>query len=635
MRRREPSIISIIALLILVIGIPATIVAINLGFNPFAFASPTESPAELVVANVTDTSVTVSFLTPAAPTDALIKYGTAADALNLIASDTRDLTTGQSGAYRVHTFEISNLNPGTEYFFAPVIGGTTYNNGNTPYSFETFTTLDAPAVPNPKYGSVNPTSAGALVRAHAVNDGTVSTPISTLTADNGTFTFDAGSLRTQDGEVFDLQGAEVIAVIATEDNARGGVQFDASAQPGRVAITGNSTLAYSPVLTALPETGITATPTFTTGSSPTTTPTVTVTGQPTATVTATVTPTVTATTSPGEDDSVILTAAYSGGLEQTDSSAPHTVFISNLSVNGFTVNWLTKEPTTGAVVVSSQSTQYLDNRDTSSSQSARYTHMVDIDTSDADPGDLISFQLTSNNKTFSGIEDFRFSVTVPEISDSPPSPASIEGTVDTGFTRTIDRDLIIAGQGFGGGTTWSSIPAPQSGGFSLSYGDLVDPDTGSYVSPDQIRIVAYGEYNSSDTATADPDETVALDLEPGVSFTDLRQSRSYSSPPRFTGTAPAGSTVLIDVNGTEYSATADSGGQWRLSDLSSLTAGQNTISASAAGDIVATTFSLDLELLPDTAIENWGNLAAGALLVLAGLVIKRIITVTRYQQSRG
>ncbi|MFQ5492731.1 MAG: fibronectin type III domain-containing protein [Candidatus Dojkabacteria bacterium] len=623
-KQSRTPILPIIIVLVLLIGIPAVILAINLGFNPFAKAGPTETPKEIVIGNQTATSATVSFLTPAAATDATLKYGTSTDSLDLIASDNRDIGTGTSGNYTTHIIDLKNLQANTEYYFSPIIGGVEYDNGGSPFTFRTLPSVDTVATPQPNFGRIEPREEGALVYTHAFHDGRFSTAAIASTAQNGTFTFDLGTLRdTETGSAFDLTDARILSFASTGEGAKGGVIYSSDSSPGTITIAPGYAATYSPTMTSLPEVETpSGTPTITTR--PTTSPAVTT----VPTTTPSPTPTTSQQTSIHEQ---ILFSTYSSSQEKTDSTIPYEIFVSNISANSFTVNWRTNEPTTGVVRVEqgSETATYLDIRDSSlQTRKERYTHSVSIDTSTLNTGTVTNFDLISNDTMFSppGTEEFSF--TIPDLTSAPPAPESKELTVDTTFASQNDRDQIVYGRKVSsdGNSTWKS-DATGGANISLALGDSYGDSLDSFFSASTytVELAAVGEFNSSDSTTSDLNSISELTLEPGTSLNSIRQGQELGGITTISGTADPNSSVSVSINGSANQATADSNGGWLVSAPIGLLAGDNQINVKANGTQMGTGFSITLTNLPATDIDDFGGLAIGVLFVVIGLILKRYI----------
>jgi hypothetical protein len=105
----------------------------------FTRAAGGETPKNIQISNITDTSFTVSYITDY-ETISTLGYGKDKNLVQ-IALDDRDRQSGKATSHHVHYFTLSGLSPGSKYFFAIQSGSSTsLNNGQ---AFEA-TTRNAP-----------------------------------------------------------------------------------------------------------------------------------------------------------------------------------------------------------------------------------------------------------------------------------------------------------------------------------------------------------------------------------------------------------------------------------------------------------------------------------------------------------
>ena len=615
-KKKTQSILPIILLLIIALGIPLILVAINLGFNPFVSAGPTEEPKDIVVSNLSGNTATVSFFTPAAATDSIIKYGASADNITLIATDRRDLTTGTSGLYVSHLIDIGNLVPKTQYFYIIVVGGKEYLNAGQPFSFTTLEGSELITTPSPVYGKIEPQTAETLIYSHAVREGAVSTPASAIIAANGTFTFDLSTLKDPaTGAVFNTTGGQIVTFAQSPIGTKGAVGYPADEQPGTIALQTGSSLVYSTALLTVPTS---VTPTVTVSA----TPLLTATPQPTSVVSQTPVPTTTDTTASAES-LLLITESYSSGQELTDATVPYEIFISNISTTGFSLNWRTNEPTTAAVAVDGQNQIFLDDRDSSSlAAKKRYTHKTTINTSGLSSGSVTSFTPLSNNNRFSKTFTFK----IPAVTSSPPSPENISGSTNKQFAALNDKDELIYGRKTTptGKSTWKST-IPGTGNFVLALGDAYNQQLTSYfqASSPQVELKAISEFNSLSSTSTQLTATPVLQLKTGLALTSITQSSALTAVPQIRGTAAPNSSVTVTINNTVNTTTAGSAGSWSLLNPQGLAIGTNRISLASGGKVMGISFTLNLDSLPATDLQYNMPLFAAIVLIFAGYYLQR------------
>ncbi len=116
------------------IGLVLSVGLIYLGFNVFEGVitrADDESPRDVVVNAVTDTTATVSWSTGVAVTGGIVQYGTSATSLTSFApADTEKNTE--------HTVTLSLLSPSTTYYFVITYGeNKVFDNGGVPWVLST------------------------------------------------------------------------------------------------------------------------------------------------------------------------------------------------------------------------------------------------------------------------------------------------------------------------------------------------------------------------------------------------------------------------------------------------------------------------------------------------------------------
>lgn len=117
-------------------------------------ASAGETPKNVQISNITGTSVTVSYVTDDKVT-ASIAYGDAS-ASGQVVMDDRDKGTGTPAPHQVHFITLTNLTPGTKYYFAIQSGTTSVTNNGLPFEATTAATGSASMSNQPPLtGTVN------------------------------------------------------------------------------------------------------------------------------------------------------------------------------------------------------------------------------------------------------------------------------------------------------------------------------------------------------------------------------------------------------------------------------------------------------------------------------------------------
>jgi len=213
----------IIVLILALILIPATVFAVMYAIDFRSKAEPTENPQEILITNITDSSATISWITPGLKTTGYVKYGVSSN-INNVAIDNRD--SGENkGLFNIHYVEIVNLDSNTNYSYVLVIGGEEYREDS--YVFSTGSIIDTLMTPRPVKGDVSVSEnidEEVLITAYLEKGGISSNVISTLTNDNR-YTFDLSNFRNQDLQSYfvDINEAKLIVQAKSGNSGEGSV----------------------------------------------------------------------------------------------------------------------------------------------------------------------------------------------------------------------------------------------------------------------------------------------------------------------------------------------------------------------------------------------------------------------------
>ena len=140
MKRPEITIPTVLGLLMAVSGLVTGIWLVANQVRERGVASAEETPQEVKITNISDSSFTVSWVTERA-TSGYVKYGEEQEEPELIVSDERDQQKGSVENYFTHYVVIQGLKPETGYEFEIGSGRNLYNLGEELYRAET-----APAI---------------------------------------------------------------------------------------------------------------------------------------------------------------------------------------------------------------------------------------------------------------------------------------------------------------------------------------------------------------------------------------------------------------------------------------------------------------------------------------------------------
>ncbi|HVZ59108.1 MAG TPA: Ig-like domain-containing protein [Patescibacteria group bacterium] len=188
---------TLLGLILLVGGMVTVNWAINHNVFFITKASPTYTPEEIRITNLTDTSFSVSYITQTAVLGSLT-YGTTPQE-GKVALDDRDQAAGNPQAYSIHHITLNNLQPKQIYYFSIISANKTFLNNSVPFTVTTLPPLDqSPTQQQPIIGNVaypNGNKDGNIV-VYLVSDNAQT--LSVLTKSDGTFVMPLNALRTKD-----------------------------------------------------------------------------------------------------------------------------------------------------------------------------------------------------------------------------------------------------------------------------------------------------------------------------------------------------------------------------------------------------------------------------------------------------
>jgi hypothetical protein len=187
---------TILGLLLVLGAIASGVVLIKKGPTLFLKASPSLTPTQIKVTNITDSSFTVSWLTDE-KTSGFIKHGPD-NTLAFTAQDDRDQLSGKTGSFQTHHITVKDLKASTAYFFKIGSGNKIFDNSNQPYQITTAKTTQSPPPNDVAYGTVidqnnNPVE-GAIIYLSLAN----ASPASTLTKSSGSWVIPLNLIRSAD-----------------------------------------------------------------------------------------------------------------------------------------------------------------------------------------------------------------------------------------------------------------------------------------------------------------------------------------------------------------------------------------------------------------------------------------------------
>jgi len=195
--RKEKRIPTIIALLILILGIVGGIFLIKNTSRWFAGANPEIIPKEVKITNITENSFTISWITDA-QVPGFVKYGTDEE-IAFTAQDDRDQLSGNQGSFFTHHVTVKGLTPSTNYFFKISSGGKLFDNNGQLYQVSTGPTIQGPSRESDvAYGTIlkqdGSPAEGVIVYLTLTN----ASPLSTITRSSGNWVIPLNLARSTD-----------------------------------------------------------------------------------------------------------------------------------------------------------------------------------------------------------------------------------------------------------------------------------------------------------------------------------------------------------------------------------------------------------------------------------------------------
>lgn len=216
MGKRIPT---LLGLLILIGGLVAGIVLVNMRQGLESKAGPTESPKNIKISNLGSSTFTVSWTTDT-PLVGYVFYSDNPAKISLPAGDVRDQISGTSQSYTNHYANVTGVTPGKTYYFLIGSGSQKYDDGGKPFQVRTGAQVIAPPEDvifgKVVGGSGNPTN-GAIVYIEAEGGDTQSA----ITKNDGTWRLNLANSRDKDGKVLTYDPVKTLLSIFVQAGSAG------------------------------------------------------------------------------------------------------------------------------------------------------------------------------------------------------------------------------------------------------------------------------------------------------------------------------------------------------------------------------------------------------------------------------
>lgn len=519
--------------LVLIIGIPILTYAAYQAVQIISNASADTQPRNLLLSNLTTSSVTVSWTTDSSVrgTVSLVTNG---------AEGSPILDSRGNGSRYTHYVEITGLDPNTKYSFLITSNSTKYTStSGVNFSFKTAPVTTTAATPNPIYGTVSNYSGDDIVLFASMKDKSVY-PVSATMPSGGNWIMDLSIFRKiSDNSLVVTNNDSSLVLIAMTGSGKGAEVegkyselFDSNGKllaTKTLSITESSSLvSYFPdiaQLKAVESSDNSSTNGGTDNENNSGSDSENNSGNGGQTDSGT------DTTSGERVFRIVKDLNWVNMVDTSINNWPYgesTVQITNLSDTEFTVVWISQKSESGYIKygtsASSLSSQALDDRDSSTSKGNYYVHSVTV--SKLQPELKYYFEVVSGTSTYDN-SGKKYSLSTLETLSSAPAYVSISGKVsdmpESGEAVLIAYIKDIDGSGSTGSSKVVSSVVDEDGKWILSISNMRTADG-----------TAYFEYTNKDklyftVLTTAPKQTEASTLIDGITTSDVEFTINYDS----------------------------------------------------------------------------------------------------------
>lgn len=253
--KRELKLPTILGVLVAFSGLLAGLVLVRTTVGRPTQASAEETPSDVRITNVTDTSFTVSWIT-AKSTSGFVQYGPAGSDPDLVVSDERDLRSGSVGNYFTHYVNVQGLTASTDYEFKIGSGRGLFgqNGSDIVHKIRTGPTISETPTADVAYGQVNTISGepadGALLYVELEG----AADLSTLVKTSGSWVVPLSTARAADLSEYLEYDRETSVLELTAMDGHGGTSTIAAAtkddSPLATIVIGATTPTDTPAATS-------------------------------------------------------------------------------------------------------------------------------------------------------------------------------------------------------------------------------------------------------------------------------------------------------------------------------------------------------------------------------------------------
>jgi hypothetical protein len=528
----------LIIIAILLIGLPILVFASYQVYQFFIRASVEAKPQNIVLSNLTTSSVTVSWTTEVSATGSVVPVSNGQEMSPVL--DERG-----TGKTKTHYVELTNLEPSTDYDFFIISDSEKYDSSNgESFRFKTAPIIAQAPTPNPIHGTVLGASGEDIV-VYAMLKDKSAYPVSAIMPRGGNWIMDLSAMRTvNDNSLVSVGPSTNFVLIAVTGLQEGAILegtyselFDSNGKlkdVNSLNVTENTSLYLS-----FPEESFL-------GSAP---------------------------EEPIEEE-VVVPKQESGFLEEEDFERDYqlaqdvewtnilstkstvssptgedSVRIVNLTDTGFSVVWISEESEEGYIKYgtssSSLTSEAVDERDSASSKGEYYVHLVS--TARLLPETEYFFEIVSGTDTYDNNGNKYPVTTGPTLSSPPPfdsASGDIDGLPEHGEAVVVAYVEDGDGVGTEGRSSEMATIVDDNSRWILSIADVRNSDGTSYF-----------EYTSGDILKLDVVTTFPTDpYEEGIQGVGGRDVRIVVNESQ---ASPEAKVSLLDNYGVLGYSTGD------------------------------------------------------------------------------
>lgn len=219
LQRKIPT---LLGLFVLFFGVGASTLLVQNSSIIESNASGSETPKDVRITNITDTSFTVSYITDSRVFGS-ISYGKT-NSLGTVIPDDRDSTISKEALHTSHYFTIKNLEPSTDYYFSVLSGDSVFLQNDTAFKVKTAPMLTgAPPKGYDFTGFITFSDISTKPEVILYLQSNTSQALSTLLRPDASYAISLSRTRSQDLTKYELHEPQkplMLSFISTSGNSK-------------------------------------------------------------------------------------------------------------------------------------------------------------------------------------------------------------------------------------------------------------------------------------------------------------------------------------------------------------------------------------------------------------------------------